>query len=201
MKINYIYIDGYKNLKKIELSFDKDSAVNALIGNNGSGKSNVIEALTKVFTSVYNDSTVDFVYEIHYMISDNEIVLSNKEKTVFLKNGKSVKKSEREVFLPRSIFLYYCGETDRLQKLASNCQDKKFQKALKTDGEAIEILGLDCSPLVNLRRAAIDPYLDLDLDNEGWNAEIEALSQRHNGNFHSFCFVVIYYIKNFKISV
>ena len=37
MKINYIYIDGYKNLKKIELSFDKDSAVNALIGNNGSG--------------------------------------------------------------------------------------------------------------------------------------------------------------------
>lgn len=137
MKINHIYIDGYKNLKKLELSFENNSAVNALIGNNGSGKSNVIEALTKAFTSVYNDSTVDFVYEIHYMISDNEIVLSNKEKTVFLKNGKSVKKSEREVFLPRSIFLYYCGETDRLQKLASDCQDKKFQKALKTDGEIV----------------------------------------------------------------
>ena len=98
MKINYIYIEGYKNLNNLELSFDDNSTVNALIGNNGSGKSNIIEALTRVFTSVYNDSTVDFIYEIHYMIADNEIVLSNKEKTVFQKNGKSVKKSEREVF-------------------------------------------------------------------------------------------------------
>lgn len=137
MKINYIYIDGYKNLNKLELSFYDDSTVNALIGNNGSGKSNVIEALTLVFTSVYNDSTVDFVYEIHYIIADNEIVLSNKEKIVFLKNNKPVKKSEKEVCLPRSIFLYYCGETDRLQKLALDCQDKKFEKALKTDGEVV----------------------------------------------------------------
>ena len=137
MKINYIYIDGYKNLDKIELSFDDNSTVNALIGNNGSGKSNVIEALTKVFTSVYSDSIVNFIYEIHYMISEDEIVLSNKEKIVFLKNNKSVKKSEKEAYLPRSIFLYYCGETDRLQKLALDCQDKKFDKALKTDGEIV----------------------------------------------------------------
>lgn len=137
MKINYIYIDGYKNLNKLEVSFDNDSTVNALIGNNGSGKSNVIEALTRVFIAVYNDSTVDFVYEIHYTISDNEIVLCNKEKTVFLKNGKSVKKSEKETCLPRSIFLYYCGETDRIQKFVADCQDKKFEKALKTDGEIV----------------------------------------------------------------
>ena len=137
MKINYIYIDGYKNLNKLEVSFDNNSTVNALIGNNGSGKSNVIEALTRVFIAVYNDSTVDFVYEIHYTISDNEIVLCNKEKTVFLKNGKSVKKSEKETCLPRSIFLYYCGETDRIQNFASDCQDKKFEKALKTDGEIV----------------------------------------------------------------
>lgn len=137
MKINYIYIDGYKNLNKLEASFDNNSTVNALIGNNGSGKSNVIEALTRVFIAVYNDSTVDFVYEIHYTISDNEIVLCNKEKTVFLKNGKSVKKSEKETCLPRSIFLYYCGETDRIQNFASDCQDKKFEKALKTDGEIV----------------------------------------------------------------
>lgn len=67
--------------------------------------------------------------------------------------------------------------------------------------EAIEILGLDCSPLVNLRKAAIDPYLSLELDEEGWNAEIADLSQRHSGNFRSFCFAVIYYIRNFKIAV
>ena len=41
-----------KNLNKLEVSFDNNSTVNALIGNNGSGKSNVIEALTRVFTAV-----------------------------------------------------------------------------------------------------------------------------------------------------
>ena len=65
--------------------------------------------------------------------------------------------------------------------------------------ETIEILGLDCSPLVNLRKAAINPYLELELDEEGWNAEIDDLSQRHDGNFRSFCFAIIYYIRNFKM--
>lgn len=67
--------------------------------------------------------------------------------------------------------------------------------------EAIEILGLDCSPLVNLRRAAIAPYLSLHLSEAGWNAEISNLSQRHDGNYLPFCFAVIYYIRNFKIDV
>ena len=112
------------------------------------------------------------------------------------------------------------------RKFPSFCDDKKNNRVLnltpldptceeqfsydaeghiygKTDAaqEAIDILGLDCSPLVDLRRAAINPYLELDLDNEGWNAEIEDLSQRHNDNFRSFCFVVIYYIRNFKMAV
>lgn len=112
------------------------------------------------------------------------------------------------------------------RKIPSFCDDKKNNRLLtltpldptceeqfsydeeghiygETDAaqEAIEILGLDCGPLVNLRRAAIAPYLKLDLDDEGWNAEIEDLSHRHNGNFRSFCFVVIYYIRNFKMAV
>ena len=37
--------------------------------------------------------------------------------------------------LPRGIFLYYCGETDRLKKLALDCVDKAFENALKKDEE------------------------------------------------------------------
>lgn len=137
MKINYIYIDGYKNLRNFEIEFSEGSSVNALIGNNGSGKSNVIEALTKVFSSIYNDLEVDFSYDIHYTIDDNSIIISNIETNKFLKNGKQVKKSEKETVLPRSIFLYYCGETDRLKKLSLECKDKKFEKALKVDGDIV----------------------------------------------------------------
>ena len=39
------------------------------------------------------------------------------------------------------------------------------------------------------------------MDNEEWSTKIEDLSQRYNGNFRSFCFAVIYYIRNFKMAV
>ena len=67
--------------------------------------------------------------------------------------------------------------------------------------EAIEILGLDCAPLVNLRKAAIEPYIELNLDETEWDMEIDGLYKRHDGNFLPFCFAVIYYIKNFKVAI
>lgn len=93
-----------------------------------------------------------------------------------------------------------------LTPLDSNCEE---QFAYDEEGhiygltdearEAIEILGLDCSPLVNLRRAAIEPYLKLELDNGGWRGEVEYLLQRLDGDYLPFCFAVVYYIRNFKI--
>lgn len=53
MKLDYIYLDSYKNLKDFEVAFNEGSSVNALIGNNGSGKSNVLEALATAFCCRY----------------------------------------------------------------------------------------------------------------------------------------------------
>ena len=66
--------------------------------------------------------------------------------------------------------------------------------------ETIETLGLDCVTLVNRRRAAIEPYIKQQLNEDEWGKEVQKLSSRHNGLFLPFCFAVIYYIKNFKIS-
>lgn len=134
MKIRSIYIDGYKNLRNIEIFMPEDSPVAAVIGNNGSGKSNILEALTQVFTAVYNEKPVDFRYKICYSIYDDNFEISNLDGVQFLKNGKKVKKQDKRGSLPRGIFLYYCGETDRLRKLALDCVDRAFENALKNDG-------------------------------------------------------------------
>lgn len=68
MKLDYIYLDSYKNLKDFEVAFNEGSSVNALIGNNGSGKSNVLEALATAFAAVYNEQKIDFIYDICYRI-------------------------------------------------------------------------------------------------------------------------------------
>ena len=50
MKIKNLKIEDYKNLD-LELIHNAD--IIALIGNNGSGKSNLLEALSLIFRSLY----------------------------------------------------------------------------------------------------------------------------------------------------
>lgn len=133
MKIQYLYIDGYKNLHNLEFQFEKELTVASIIGNNGSGKSNVLEALTILFAAKYNNQPVPFTYEIHYNVEENEFFLSNKEGDTFLKNNKKVNKADQKKCLPRGLFLYYCGETDRLKNLALSYVDKAFESALKNE--------------------------------------------------------------------
>ena len=48
MKLEYLYIDGYKGLKRLKLQFKEQTGavpVDFLIGCNGSGKSSVLEAV------------------------------------------------------------------------------------------------------------------------------------------------------------
>ena len=111
MKLDYIYLDSYKNLKDFEVAFNEGSSVNALIGNNGSGKSNVLEALATAFAAVYNEQTIDFIYDICYRINNSKYRISNRGGTIFTKDGKNVRKAERRFSLPRGIFLYYISQT------------------------------------------------------------------------------------------
>lgn len=55
MKLEYLYLDGYKSLKKVSLSFkeqESSASVNFLIGQNGSGKSSLLEAIGLIFSRI-----------------------------------------------------------------------------------------------------------------------------------------------------
>jgi recombinational DNA repair ATPase RecF len=49
MRLDKVYIDGFKNLKQLEVGFDEAPLTTVLIGQNGAGKSNLIEAIAQVF--------------------------------------------------------------------------------------------------------------------------------------------------------
>jgi predicted ATP-binding protein involved in virulence len=49
MRLDKVYIDGFKNLKQLEVDFDESRLTTVVIGQNGAGKSNLIEAITQVF--------------------------------------------------------------------------------------------------------------------------------------------------------
>lgn len=49
MRLDKVYIDGFKNLRQLEVDFDESKLTTVLIGQNGAGKSNLIEALARIF--------------------------------------------------------------------------------------------------------------------------------------------------------
>ncbi len=113
MKITKLYIYNYKNLN-IEL--DNNSSIIALIGNNGSGKSNILEAISTIFYHLYNkrEKDIPFNFITEYTIGGNQNVLIEKKNSTinFKIDGKHY--ADIQQFLPKQIVAIYSGEENRL---------------------------------------------------------------------------------------
>ena len=53
MKLKRLFIKQYKNLIDFDIDFQTGNGLSILVGNNGSGKSNVLEALSGIFANAY----------------------------------------------------------------------------------------------------------------------------------------------------
>jgi predicted ATPase len=77
MRLLRVHIDGYRNLKNVTVDFDKENLTTVLIGENGSGKSNLIEAIVEVFRAwdQGRPSTLKFNYDISYEVRGQKLGL------------------------------------------------------------------------------------------------------------------------------
>ena len=121
MRIKRVKIKQYKNLKDFDCVFS-DSNISAFIGNNGSGKSNLLEAITTIFSYAKSISeknnpklivTPDIEdYIIEYENNGVEYTLKGSYSDVSLFNrNATLSKISMEAALPETIMLYYAGET------------------------------------------------------------------------------------------
>ena len=75
MRLKYVYISEYKNLKDFTLNFDGASFIDVFVGKNGSGKSNLFEALIEIFRHLYefnHKGKIGFEYVVRYEIGLKE---------------------------------------------------------------------------------------------------------------------------------
>ena len=142
MRIDRVYIDGFKNLKDVEVKFDTDCLTTVVIGQNGAGKSNLIEAVTEVFRAVdLNERNLHFTYEIDYQIQGRAVGLSNRTgKATISVDGVVLSRSafdeERSAFFPDLIFGYYSGNGRRLEKLFDAHQARYYSVINKHRSQA-----------------------------------------------------------------
>lgn len=131
----------FKNLKNVTVDFDQNHWITVVIGWNGTGKSNVLEALATIFRELIwrRPPRIEFAFKLKYELGNEtenkrfveidhdpdrnkpyEIFVSYSEADGGLKLGlkrvrmtvKSFLEDERN--LPRYVFSYYSGESPRM---------------------------------------------------------------------------------------
>lgn len=159
MRIKHLYVSEYKNLKDFSLDFDGDSFIDVFVGKNGSGKSNLFEAIIEIFRHLYEtDYTVDFEYSITYDKQGANFKIEwIKEK---LKVNDVVVSKVRKEFLPDNILIYYSGHNAKVTELILQCEGK-FRKRLRgaeiTESREFIGIGNDYKDLL-LSTLLLQPY-------------------------------------------
>ena len=117
MQLKSLWIKDYKNLKNFEINFEKGNGLSILIGNNGSGKSNLLEAISGIFADWYGTPSGIFGtdYRIEYDLDGKNIILEQTDCKRYV-NGVFFKDSTINSYLPSNIIALYSGEDSRLFK-------------------------------------------------------------------------------------
>lgn len=110
-----------KNLKNLEIHFDKNLNYATLVGLNGSGKSNILEAMSEIFYYLYETGKglPSFYYEIEYTknIQGKDIYITrNKGEQLKEFNGEHTQYHNQftDKFNPSRVIACYSGEDTRL---------------------------------------------------------------------------------------
>lgn len=150
MRLKSLYIRDYKILQ--DFSIDFTSNLSVLIGENGSGKSSIIECLAYIFGHLHkyfvlDDKTAEFIdgYKINYTINGLDVYIeshykeskSNTFDPIIKVNGDEMstsqlkKKYRNFSFLPSKVIISYSGITERLALLSNHFEEKFIQKIIR----------------------------------------------------------------------
>ena len=144
MKLEHLYIQNYKNLTDFEVCFDSTESTTILLGRNGSGKSNIIEAIVEIFRDLELKQEPLFSYLLRYICRDNTIEIDSdphrKNKRIEIKvNGERVSKSifnkNIEQYLPSYVFSYYSGWSPRLERHFDKPTRDYYSRILKSSDQ------------------------------------------------------------------
>ena len=136
MKLKTLHIKNYKNLKDITIDFESGNGLTMLVGNNGSGKSNILEAISGIFHDLYKkkpDRELTCYYCLEYVLDGINCKIEQKKGTLRCYGEKY---KSRDAFIsqnsPNNIIGLYSGEEDRLWTTFYEAYYKAFIRRLKT---------------------------------------------------------------------
>lgn len=147
MRIDRLWIENFKNLKQIEIDFDKTELSTVLIGENGTGKSNLIEALVTIFRDLDLGDITEFNYSIEYDCKGHRVEIEKRYQTTTSNEDdeepqisirvdsepltRSAFFRSKDEFLPNHVFGYYSGVSRRLEELFDKHQERYYREIIR----------------------------------------------------------------------
>ncbi|MFC4321320.1 AAA family ATPase [Litchfieldia salsa] len=131
MKIRNLEIDQYKNLNQFKISFtDTNRNINFVVGKNGSGKSNLLEAIAIIFKDITLNAPPSFSFVLCY-----EIIVEGEITNIEITGVKDGKFNFPPGFnldkhLPHSVVTYYAGIDNKYKSIVRDVESN-FAENLK----------------------------------------------------------------------
>ncbi|MER9241251.1 AAA family ATPase [Mesorhizobium sp. M0633] len=147
-------VRGFKNLEDVTVDFSSAGDAVVLVGQNGSGKSNLLEVIATIFRDLAFREETLFAYELRYQIRSATISIEHSRSA---KSGRRTSVSVKHVgerrqrkismdefydgqsYLPANIFGYYSGTRQNLQRIFMRDESNIFHDARLSIAERTEI--------------------------------------------------------------
>ena len=119
MVINELHIrSDFRNLKGLDLKFDTTHTTNIIIGNNGAGKSNILEAFSSIFGTLYYGDKPEFEFDFslryHTSLGNNVVISSIADRGFKMRVDDNLIPFSDKRFLPKRVICNYSGEDRRI---------------------------------------------------------------------------------------
>jgi len=82
MRIDRLTLTHFRNLVDFEVDFDETSIRQVIVGRNGVGKSNLLEALTRIFRDLDLEEDSEFGYEIEYLCNGHFVKIRSEQTNI-----------------------------------------------------------------------------------------------------------------------
>src|SRR5687767_7978357 len=124
MRLNRLSLPSYRNLQSFHIDFDESQTTTVLLGRNGSGKSNLIEAIVEIFRELELGRAPEFDYTLTYECQGHNVTLTHDQSKASRRlsvdvDGKRLSMKDLEAsgheFQPAHVFGYYSGWGGRLE--------------------------------------------------------------------------------------
>lgn len=146
MRLDEVRIGEFKNLHNLFVDFDQDSPYSVLVGENGAGKSNLLEALTIIFRNLDLELKASFDFCLKYVCRGRHIRIEAEtgqhprfwwrsdtaREYAELSRRRFMDEDEQgPLYRPAFVFGYYSGTSDRLKVLYEKHRERYYDEIIK----------------------------------------------------------------------